>query len=219
MLVQKLAVCAAVLTFGAGPLGATEVFVTSSASDLFSQPGLAFTSLSFNSLEGSSFDSTTISGVVFSSGGASPSLQAIPNPGGSWPAGTVLRRVLGGGEINISVPTGARAFGASFGVVANPFEVTIEYQSGTTHMHLLNVTSTTTPLYLGFVTDAPIANLRFIAGFFNSNIAMNNAALGTPDGGGGGGEAPESGTMLLIGAGLVSLRLLRRWRRGSLAAR
>ena len=127
---------------------------------------------------------------------------------------TLLRRSTNGGEIDISLPGTVRAFGAAFGIVSGSlFTVTVEYSSGSSSTHSLSISDTSVPVFLGFVTDAPITNLHFIADFGLSALALNNVMIADASGGGGGEETPEASTMLLIGGGLVTLRLFRRFRR------
>jgi hypothetical protein len=216
MFVQKLAVYAAVLALGAIPMRASEVFLTSDPSALQSQPGLgSFTNVSFDGVMLGGYDSVLVSGVTFTTA-ESNALSVINNPGGSWPAGQVLTRSINAGEIDIALPASTRAFGASFGLLGGAtISVTIRYDSGSTFTHQLNIAGTGSPVFLGFVSDAQITNLRFINDFNFSALALNNVMIADAFTGGDPEATPEPGTLLLIGGGLVSLRLLGRRRRRS----
>jgi hypothetical protein len=76
------------------------------------------------------------------------------------------------------------------------------------------VNLTSTAQYVDYVNDAPGSSWNItISAVDTSDKTIVNSFDPAGAGGGGGSETPEVGTLLLIGAGLISMRWMRRWPR------
>jgi hypothetical protein len=109
-------------------------------------------------------------------------------------------------------PANAVAFGLNLPTSSSGQSVTISFSANgspfSTTVALSNTAGAGNPVtFFGVTTDAPITNLT-IALTSSAPLSIDNFEVGT--------QAqvqatPESGSLLLIGIGLIGLRLLRRW--------
>jgi hypothetical protein len=177
---------------------------------------------------GSVFLNTTLSGITFSSTstGSSNNLTVLGNPGSPWPASPADVLAQNGftanGSIVIQLP--ANVFGvalyAGYQFVTDDLNISIT-AGGNFSSVALN-TSSSAPVFLGFRSDQAITSIVLTnpaagAGFGRNIIlggfqfdTVSGTDSGGGGGGGGGGETPEPGSLLLMGAGLIALPLLRR---------
>lgn len=216
MLVQRTIILSAIAAI---PAWATQLGGTfsSAAALMAANSNQTFTNISFDPFNPSTIDpSLTIGPITFGGPGSSP-LTVVSNPGGSWPAGSILRRTSGnpGQPINITLDSSIRAFGATFGLVqvappSGPQTITVSYTSDSNYSYSLVVSDLGSPIYLGFATDSAISNLSVSANFGFLYVALNDASYGVPNL--SSTETPEVGTLLLIGTGLITVRLLHRRR-------
>jgi hypothetical protein len=209
MLLQRTILLAAI---AAVPIWATQLGATySSASAMMTaNSDQSFTNIDFSPFQGTSADSFTTGLAVFSGTNA---LSVEANPGGSWPAGSILRRANGnpGQPISITLDPSVRAFGASFGVVSvfpGVASLTVSYFSDQNYSYTLDIAGLGAPVYLGFVTNSAITNLTITPAFPQLFVALNNASYGVANL--EVAETPEVGTLVLIGSGLLTVRFLHR---------
>jgi hypothetical protein len=186
------------------PLRASTSFNTLASMEA-ANPGLTLTPVSFDPLGQNSYTPTLAmsGGLAFTAVGI-PTITTTFNPGGSWPAGDILKGATTGGTITITLPTAALAFGASFGEVEGSVTgITVSVTDGSGLVSYSITPSSGQPVYLGISTTSAFTSISFTTGFSFSKLAVNNFSYETA-------ETPEVGTMILIGTGLVILSAIRR---------
>jgi hypothetical protein len=196
----------------------------------FTAANVSAQSVSFDTLGlGGAFSSTSLSGLTFTGAGTygGGNLTVLSNPGGSWPGGDVLARTTDGsgrsdGSITLTLPANVYAVFLDFSYTMVNDDINfagtagMDSFSGSTFGHS---PGPTTPHLLGFRTTAPITSLvisyPFSYGFpYGYSLQVGGVQFdtvsGSDMGGTGGGTTPESGSLFLMGAGLIALPLLRR---------
>jgi hypothetical protein len=165
--------------------------------------GLSFTPVSFSQgFSGSLLDLG--SGLTFAGGGTLSTITTTINPGGSWPAGNILKGFSNGGEIDITLPTGTLAFGASFGELGGSIAtITLSGNGGGSFSYQVSPASGV-PVYIGVSSTSAFTSIKIAADFGFEDLALDNFSFGT------GAETPEVATMVLMGSGLVMLAAIRR---------
>ena len=178
----------------------------------------SFTNITFESDTCFLCTSLTDSGVTFIGTGDSGPLTVGPVSG--WASGNVLKRSTGGGSILATLPNNILAFSVYLVTVSasfpTPFDIT--FTSGSSYDYSVTLPQTVGgSLFFGVTADAPITNLTFLNGFQSLTVGIDNLDIGS--GGGPPPATPEAATFLLIGSGLMFMRLLRRRERNQPARR
>lgn len=211
MFSSKVLISVLVLGAAAAPAFASQVATyTTFASMQAANPLMTFSNISFDAFVGSTFTSFTDSGtgVTFSTP-TNQGLGIYVNPGGTWPAGAILKRTTNGGELDITFPTPIRAFGFSLGNAGGAYSlnVIVTYMSGSSYSRTFNPPDSTTPAYFAASFDAPITS--FVISTDSNTLVqfdLNNFTVGQQ----ADAPIPETATLVLIGSGLIFLRFLRR---------
>ena len=195
------------LALTALPVGATTSF-TSYASMTAANSGLTFTNVDFSGLASFVPNSTfSASGVTFQA--ASGTLQNNVNLSG-WASGMILKTTNNAGTINITLPTGATAFGGYFGFTGSgTWDVTLS-GVGDSSFSLTSSVTSLTPQYWGVVSTVAFTSISFAASGTKLS-AINGFSFGMPSAGAS-AETPEPSTFALVGSGLVLFPLIARRR-------
>ncbi len=190
------------------PMRATTMYASSSLMQS-ANPGLTFTQVSFDPLGQNTYTPTLDlgGGLTFTGANGLGTLTTTANPGGSWPTGQVLEGFTKGGEIDITLPTGSLAFGASFGEVGSTvLTITLSGSGDTSFSYQVSPTSGT-PVYIGVSSASAFTSIKIATDFPSfEQLALNNFSYGTA----AASETPEPATMALMGFGLVMLGAIRR---------
>ena len=172
----------------------------------------SFTNITFESDTCSLCQPLVDSGVSFDGGVNGLNVGTVSG----WGSGNVLKRSTGGGSISAALPANIYAFSAYLVTVsaAFPTSVDITFTSGSNYLYSVTVPGTTGgSLFFGVTADAPITNVKFDTTIFSSlTLGIDNVGIGAPI-----TQTAEATTFILIGSGLMFLRLLRR-RRPAVAA-
>jgi hypothetical protein len=188
------------------PLRATTSYASSALMQA-GNPGLTFTSVSFDADQNSYSPTLDMGGgLTFTGAAGLGTLTKTINPGGSWPSGQILKGATTGGAIDITLPAGALAFGASFGGVGSSVaSITLSGNSGGSFSYSLSPSSGV-PFYIGVSSTSAFSSIRIATDFGFEQLALNNFSYGTA----AAAETSEAGTMALLGLGLVTLSVVRR---------
>lgn len=204
---------------------------TFAAANVSAQP-LGFDGLGL----GGSFLSTMLNGFTFTGAGTygGGNLTVLSNPGGSWPSGDVLARTndgsgfaLSNGSITISLPANVFAFALYTSYTGTRDDINFMISAGADSFSTSTVGLSPlpgTPHFLAYrttqaITSVVIDSAPFAGSFpLGYSLQMGGFSFDTvsgDDSGGGGtggnpGDAPESSSLFLMGAGLAALPLLRR---------
>ena len=176
-------------------------------------PVISFTQ--FVGVTGST-ETDSVTGTVFST--PTGSLDGITNPGGSWPS-AVLERTSNGSEIDITLPAGTVAFEIYVGEVGSTVDdVTLSAASSTTCQSpgtlsggycfdpSVTPANNQSPVFIGAISDTAITSIHFSSDNNFEQLGISGLDLGAA----GDAETPETTTSLLIGSGLILMRVLRK---------
>ncbi len=190
------------------PMRATTMYTSSSLMQT-ANPGLTFTPVSFDP-QGQNTYTPTLDlggGLTFTGANALRIPTTTMNPDILWPTGQVLEGFTKGGEIDITLPTGSLAFGASFGEVGSTvLTITLSGSADTSFSYQVSPSSGA-PVYIGVSSTSAFTSIKIATDFPSfEQLALNNFSLGTA----ADSETPEPATMALMGLGLVMLAAIRR---------
>ncbi len=206
MLSQRFAISILALALAAGCASASVVasYTDPTAFNNATSGLYSFTNITFESDTCALCQPLVDSGVTFDGGFQGLNVGTVSG----WASGNVLKRSTGGGTISATLPNNIYAFSVYLVTVSASFAtpVDITFTSGGNYDFSVTVPQTTGgSLFFGVTANAPVTNLQFVNAFNSLTLGVDDVNIGTQ-------VAPtaEAGPFILIGTGLVLLRLLGR---------
>jgi hypothetical protein len=202
MLAQRFLIL--VLALAAWPASATTITYTDPATFNTATQSLFFTQINFNTATLSANGYTDASGAVFNDSGQNTAGLAISaSCFNTCAQGEVTDRYQG---FAISLPSTIVAF--AFYIASPQGEMVTVSFSGNGAPSSTQFTAASSGVFFGATTDAPISAFTITGATFFDTIALDNFEIAS--GNTQVSNTPEAATFLLIGSGLVFMRLLRR---------
>lgn len=151
-------------------------------------------------------------GITGSTFGIADTASSSFSPWANYGTGDAAFVCCGPLSFHVTLPTGVTAFGVNLfnSNSSSPSSYTVSVLGTPFTAPTLNLP---TPAFFGVTSDTAIPTVDLtLASTGGSYAFLDNFQWGTSQvtGGGGGGEAPEASTLLMIGTGLVGLALIRK---------
>lgn len=196
----------ACMAFTLGVLSPASADVINTYSDLNSWENVS-TNVTSTVFSGTSYGSSlSLSGLTLTTG-ADQDLQVIDTTGSPiWDYGTGLTLLVDGPNteqpvVNIALPTGTTSFGLNLSTV-NPYDDPLTVTVNGVSYSITSFSPTGGGFaFFGATFDAPITSFT-IASTTGDILLADSISFGTS------ADTPEAATLLMIGAGLISMRIM-----------